>query len=145
MTSRKKVYIAGPMAGIDDFNYPAFFAMEKHLHDLGLDAINPARLDHHDEIEELEGLVVDPLQRASFLKRDFFYLSQANGIVMLDGWQESTGANCELWVARMMGLVVFTGGEEDGEIVVRPAPRLMPLYGPMALHARDVMMQQAIL
>lgn len=138
------LYIAGPMAGIPDYNYPAFFEMERHIAYLGLDSINPARLDEHDLFSDeavAVGEDVGPMRRAKFLKRDFFYLSQCDGIVMLPGWQNSTGANCELWVSRMMGLVVFVADEsETGRLEVRPAPRLMPLFGPMAMHARDVMM-----
>lgn len=38
-------YIAGPMSGIPDFNYPMFHRVAKHLRDRGVDVRNPAEND----------------------------------------------------------------------------------------------------
>ena len=40
-----KIYIAGPMTGIKDFNFPAFFEAEKQLNKLGHEVYNPAHND----------------------------------------------------------------------------------------------------
>ena len=37
-----RVYIAGPMTGLPDFNYPAFNAAAAKLRALGLEVLNPA-------------------------------------------------------------------------------------------------------
>lgn len=38
-------YISGPMRGIPDYNFPAFFAAEEALLEAGWNTINPARID----------------------------------------------------------------------------------------------------
>jgi len=40
------IYISGPMTGIKDFNYPAFFEAEDQLKKCGHVVINPARNPH---------------------------------------------------------------------------------------------------
>ena len=39
------IYIAGPMRGIEDFNFPAFDRQEELLKKQGWVVINPAELD----------------------------------------------------------------------------------------------------
>lgn len=137
-----KVYIAGPMAGIPQFNYPLFNLVDELLQRSGFETVNPARMDEYQDTaiahsgDPATGLGVDPKSRAAFLKRDFYYLSQCDGIVMLPGWQGSTGANCELWVAHMMGLEVFVMEETEDEILLTEAPSLIPLFGPMFKHVK---------
>ena len=36
----KKVYVAGPMTGLPEFNYPAFFAAEEYLRSHGAKVMN---------------------------------------------------------------------------------------------------------
>lgn len=40
----RKVYIAGPMTGLPEFNYPTFFAAEEYLRSHGAKVMNPAVL-----------------------------------------------------------------------------------------------------
>lgn len=40
-----KVYISGPMTGLPEFNYPAFFAAAEALEARGYETINPARTE----------------------------------------------------------------------------------------------------
>lgn len=43
-----KVYIAGPMSGIPEFNYPAFNTAEGQLFVAGFMPLNPARSEAHN-------------------------------------------------------------------------------------------------
>lgn len=43
-----KVYIAGPMTGLPEFNFPLFFEAEELLKGHGFEVINPAREDGID-------------------------------------------------------------------------------------------------
>lgn len=49
----RKVYIAGPMTGLPEFNYPTFFAAEEYLRSHGAKVMNPAVLpkwfEHHGQ------------------------------------------------------------------------------------------------
>jgi len=121
-----KLYIAGPMAGVENFNYEAFFHAENVLMDRGFGTVNPAALDNPKELEHLDfatGGGVTHMQRAIFLKRDFAELAKCDGIILLDGWAESTGANCELAAALIMGLGIYVFTQSGIEI---PTPWLIP-------------------
>jgi Domain of unknown function (DUF4406) len=100
-TGKGILYLVGPMRGIPKHNFPAFYAAEADLLELGFDVINPARLD------EAEGF--DPEGAASaemileFLRRDIDLLFDVvDGIVMLPGWESSAGANLQFWLARAL-------------------------------------------
>lgn len=91
-----KVYIAGPMSGLPDFNYPAFFAAEKELRALGHEPINPARSEGRDGCKTW----VDYMRAAI---RD---VADADGLAMLDGWHNSRGAALEYRLGHDLGLDV---------------------------------------
>ena len=40
-----RLYLAGPMSGIKDFNFPAFNEAAEHLRKLGYEVFNPAEDD----------------------------------------------------------------------------------------------------
>lgn len=113
MTKPTTVYLAGPMAGRPEFNYPAFNEAEKVLKAKRIRVINPASLDGEDIPEgvdptAIESGNVDPRSRAAFLKRDLLHIiNECDGIVMLPGWIDSKGANVELVVAMSLGLRTF--------------------------------------
>lgn len=99
------VYIAGPMTGLPDFNYPAFFSAEHQLRDLGLSPINPARCDGREGCTSW----LDYMRAAL---RD---VAAADGIALLPGWQNSRGAAIEKRLGDDLGLDVrpladWTGG-----------------------------------
>jgi hypothetical protein len=107
------LYIAGPMSGYPDFNFPAFHAAEAVLLDQGYLVVNPARIDETDgwpagaKHPEDGSTTIDDDSRRAFLRRDFLEMLRCDGLVLLDGWSESVGANAELAVARMAGLPVW--------------------------------------
>lgn len=96
------VYIAGPMRGIPQYNFPAFFAAEKRWQEAGWDVVNPARMDR-----EIDGRRRDwPVEH--YMARDLpALITQCDAIAMLPGWESSDGANKELAVARWTGKQVL--------------------------------------
>jgi hypothetical protein len=86
-------YIAGPMTGYKDFNYPAFETAAKRLSKLGMLVVSPT---WHDEI--VSGRAGDHRYQ-DYLRLGFRMLLQCDGIVMLPGWTKSLGARRELEIA----------------------------------------------
>jgi hypothetical protein len=91
-----RVYIAGPMTGLPDFNYPAFFKAEEQLQAAGYEPINPARADGREGCSSW----LDYMRAAL---RD---VANADGIAYLPGWAESRGAALEKRIGDDLGLDV---------------------------------------
>lgn len=91
-----RLYIAGPMTGYPEFNYPAFFKAGKELAAVAIDSINPARTEGRDGCKTWLGFM-----RASLLD-----LAACDGIALLPGWQDSRGAALEAHIARSLDLPV---------------------------------------
>lgn len=93
------VYIAGKMTGLPDLGRAAFMAAEEHIANLGHIVLNPARLP--------EGM---PKER--YMPICLAMLEQADAIFLLDGWEDSDGANIELAYANYQDKAVW--GMEEG-------------------------------
>ncbi len=106
-----KLYLAGPMSGLYNFNFGAFDRARDRLVELGHEVISPADLDRVSGLAEVNKNVgggdVTPAERAWYLKRDVGELVGCDAIVLLDGWEESKGANIELLVSVACGLDRF--------------------------------------
>jgi hypothetical protein len=114
------IYIAGPMRGQPEFNFPAFDAAEARLTADGWRVFNPAERDRregfdergltgHEPLHELENFdhrqaVADDLQ---WLALD------GDAIYMLNGWQTSKGAVAERAVAMSLGLDIYYESDAD--------------------------------
>jgi len=114
--SRMRVYVAGPMTGIAQFNFPAFDHAAKVLRALDYDVVSPAELDS----PETRALAIaspdgDPSHYAQgdswgdFLARDVKLIADEGieAIVTLPGWQKSRGARLETFVGRLCGLTIY--------------------------------------
>jgi len=105
------MYIAGPMEGYPGFNFPAFHAEAEALAAMGYGVLSPA--DPKDIALENPDQATD--KRENFIRRDINMLLQADGVVVLPGWEMSRGARLEVSIARAMGLRIF---ERDGAWLV---------------------------
>ena len=83
-----RVYVAGPMTGIADFNYPAFNAVADQLRAQGYEVENPA--DHG---------IVEGAQWADFIAYNLTRLGLCGVIALLPGWEHSKGARLEVMIA----------------------------------------------
>lgn len=102
----RSVYIAGPMAGIENLNAAAFARAAEKLSAEGWTVYDPV------EIGELYGtaddIQSDPNLLAKVVKAELGFVARADAIYLLEGWERSVGAKRELLVALGCGLEVLT-------------------------------------
>lgn len=100
----KVIYIAGPMAGIENKNRPAFAEAADQLRRIGFSVLNPAVLPDNMPAERYMPICLAMVQAADI-------------ICMLPGWSSSRGACIELEFAKYQGKDVVTYlwlmGKED--------------------------------
>jgi|GEM_PF-778407 len=105
------VYIAGPMRGYDKFNFPSFDAARVRFVQNGWNVISPADIDRNAGCTE--NTPPDQVQdQRAFVYRDFFALyaiahTEGGAIAMIPGWEKSTGAVGEFFLARWLGLKIL--------------------------------------
>ena len=106
-------YVAGPMRGIPEFNFPAFFAKEAELANEGHLVFNPARRDIENGFdptglkgtdEELKALGFNLREALEVDTR--FICREATHVYMLPGWSKSSGATAERALGLALGLVI---------------------------------------
>jgi hypothetical protein len=110
-----RLYVAGPMTGIPQFNFPAFDAVALLLRAQGHDVVSPAELDSPPDralaLASSDGHALSVTKSwGDFLSRDVKLLADdgIEGVVVLPGWETSRGARLETYVANALcGLPVF--------------------------------------
>lgn len=92
----RKLYLAGPMSGRPDCNYPAFNAAACVLRAHGYEVVNPAEngdLGSH---------------YTHLLREDIRLLLDCDGVAVLEEWWESVGARAEVQIAGLLKMPVRT-------------------------------------
>ena len=92
------IYVAGPMSGLPQNNYPAFNHAEKLLQEAGYTVVNPARS------------TLKAAHYTDFLRHDLKMLLECEAVATLTDWEHSTGARNEVMVAGTLGMPVRTVG-----------------------------------
>ena len=90
-----RVYLAGPMTGLPDFNYPAFNAAAAELRAMGFDVANPAE----------NPTPAEPTW-PNYLRVALTQMLTCKGVVVLPNWYSSKGARLEVGVARTLEMPV---------------------------------------
>ena len=92
-----KVYLAGPMRGYPNHNFPAFHTAAHKLRTEGHEVFNPA----------------DTGEPYGWKIRDYMFLdlawicNHAEAVALLPGWEKSRGATAEAATAMALGLKVI--------------------------------------
>lgn len=106
------VYLAGPMRGITDYNYPLFFSVADRLRAMGYKVENPAQNCGITLSLAVYNATHTSKQFADYMKADLCNLSRADAICLLPGWRSSQGARLEYHIAMELGMPTFRW---DGE------------------------------
>jgi hypothetical protein len=112
-----KIYLAGPMRGLPEFNFQAFNTAAKYLRWYGHIVFNPAERDAAVGFDPtgMSGSNED-LEKAQFSVREAFaadtawICEHAEAVYLLPGWRESTGAIAERALGEALGLRIVEYG-----------------------------------
>lgn len=96
----KRIYIAGPMSGLAELNFPAFHAEAAKLRALGFDVVNPAEINADPSMGWVE-----------CMRRDIAELVTCDAVRLLPGWENSRGAKVEAGLALDLEMAVVYPGE----------------------------------
>lgn len=114
----KRCYVAGPMRGIPEFNFPAFNAAAAKLRAEGWTVFNPAEKDNERHGTDIskgnmtgdESIATAQhgfnLREALAIDLDFI-CREADAIALLPSWERSKGANAEKATADALGLEII--------------------------------------
>lgn len=95
-----RLYVAGPMTGYPESNYPAFQAASRLLVAAGYEVVDPSVV-----VTGTESHYVD------FIREDLRVMLDCHGIAVLENWWESTGARNEVQVGGILRMPTRTVDE----------------------------------
>lgn len=97
-----RIYIAGPMRGYPELNFPAFHDAADRFRRAGYIVRNPVEIGM-----EAFGPNPEAVSPGEFLREDIRIVLDCDAMALLPGWDKSTGAKCEAVVARTLGLTFY--------------------------------------
>ena len=103
-----KLYLSGPMTGVENFNHDLFNKVAAEFRMVGFEVCSPSEFFDGDKTRE----------REEYMREAFKYLLEADTVVILPGWEQSKGARIEITVAQELGLnlVEYVEPEENQPI-----------------------------
>ena len=107
--SRGKVYISGPITGIDFGNRFAFVAASCGLELCGYEVVDPSDV-------KLDG----EASWSDYMRADLKLLLDCDYIYMLDGWEDSKGARLERELAERLGIEQVDIDQERERLLAMP-------------------------
>ena len=127
-TLQRVLYLAGPMRGIAFYNFPMFDQVAHSLRVAKYEVINPADEDRKEDnfdptlqpkFADPANCVVQPgTDFGKIIRRCFEAVMRCDEIVLLPGWENSSGAIAELFIAVWSGkrirVVNIFGNDEMG-------------------------------
>ena len=111
--SRGKVYISGPITGIDFGNRFAFSCARNALELCGYEVVDPSEVQLDDEATWTD-----------YMRADLKLLLDCDYIYMLDGWEDSKGARIERELAENLGIEEIDLDEESERVKKRASEEI---------------------
>jgi hypothetical protein len=117
-----KIYLAGPMRGYPNFNFPAFDMAAKKLREQGHEVFSPADHDRKTIGAEVEinptgdenvAAATHGFSIRKAMGADLAWIAHhSDAVALLPGWEKSTGATAERATAIAIGLTIIILGKE---------------------------------
>ena len=95
------LYVCGPMTGLPEFNYPAFFDAEARLAECGYTVLNPARIDEQHNPEHCI------MGWQWYMRHAIRMMLECDGLALLGTWERSRGAKLEKQVASTLEMPCY--------------------------------------
>lgn len=92
--SKPRIYIAGPMTGLPEYNYPEFNRVAAIFRERGYHVENPAENDKPTDVTPWDDYLRDAITR----------MLTCEVVVVLPGSEKSRGAQLELYIAKRLGM-----------------------------------------
>lgn len=112
-TAPLRIYLAGPMRGLPEFNFPAFAEATKALRDCGHEVFSPAERDTDigftaEGMTGHEDLAAEGFDLSEALGADLHWITtHATAVVVLPGWENSSGVAAEIATAKALNIPVY--------------------------------------
>jgi hypothetical protein len=127
MCIKMRIYLAGPMTNVPQYNFPLFIRAAEVLRHQGFDVVSPAEMDEQlgiagDALASVDGKSPLTMTWGDLLSRDVKVIADGGieGIVFLPGWHASRGARLEATVGLLQkGPFAFFLYDAKEEIVHR--------------------------
>lgn len=124
----KTIYLAGPMRGYDQYNFPAFHQAAERLREsyMGVELLSPAEHDLENGFDPTKDIVEqENFDLREALTWDTAAVLRSDLVFVLPGWDKSRGAQAEVALAWACGIPVYTFKEylrvwPDGERCPQP-------------------------
>ena len=105
-----RIYLSGPITGLSEAEYTRRFARaEQHYKTAGYEVVNPVTIG-----KELQKTIPQPTW-GDYMKVDLEALRTCTHIALLEGWEQSEGAQCEKREALKLGLEIMQYKEIGGK------------------------------
>jgi len=105
-----KTYISGPISGKPNQNRESFLNAEIALLESGHEVENPIHNPYPT-------FLPDKLEAWQYqMRKAMAQLAKCDSILMLDGWEDSKGANTELYIAKLLGFKIYNHKLKEVEI-----------------------------
>ena len=100
-------YLAGPMTGYEEYNFPEFFRVGKILQESGWTVYNPAE----EDLKRYGDKMPDPFTYAhkkEVMRHDLYIImNMVQTVFFLPGWRDSKGALLEFSLASFLDIPCF--------------------------------------
>ena len=112
-----KIYLAGPMRGIPEFNFPAFGKWAQYLRAQGWEVFSPAEKGCEKEVGDNPDLQNEMWFRRKVFALDTDYIcNHADAIALMPDWHISLGARAEYALAKAIGLEIIYLDPENNHV-----------------------------
>lgn len=94
-----KLYVAGPMTGLPEFNFPEFHRVAAELRAAGYEVLSPAEYGETAAEQSSKPWT-------HWMRKGLQALLECEGVATLNGWQRSQGASLEIRVATTLDMPI---------------------------------------